>query len=113
MIKDLEKWNKEIEDSKDFDYGAAIVKVAGEVMRLLDKTENNVVGEEQFLNAHELILQADKNLQEHITGNQAGYVAYLVVKYHSRGEDFKRSWNKFFGDEKRKGVINPAIITIG
>ena len=110
MINDFNAWQKERESIGN-DYAMAIWVVADRVMQLLDKTINNVAGE--GLNAHDLILQADKDMQQHITGNQAAYVANLVVKYDSRSKDFMRSWNKFWGRENdTNGVINPAIVEI-
>lgn len=101
-----EEWQKEIADTKDDPYTSAIVRVAEKVMDLMEAK-----GDEPF-DAHELMLQANKELDEGITGNMSGFIAYLVSKYHSRGDEFKSSWNKRYGGDDSKGVVNPAIINI-
>ena len=80
------------------------MKVAKKVVELLDKATD--------FDADDLILKADEELKEGITGNMAGMIALLVSKYHSRGEEFRKSWNKHNGNENAKGVINPAIMII-
>jgi len=87
-------------------YAKAILDVARKTMEIIDKEP------QQEIDANELIRQADKELDEGITGNMAGYIAVLVSKYHERGDEFKKSWNKHWGNETAKGIINPAIITL-
>ncbi len=49
-----------------------------------------------------------------LSGFMAGCVASAVSHFHSRGEEYRKFWNKLWGiEEDKKGVVNPAIITIG
>lgn len=89
-------------------YVLAIVQVGEKVLDLMEALDPLAP-----IDANALILQADRELKEGITGNMAAYVAFIATKCHSRGEEFKKSWNKRNGDENRNGVINPAIMTIG
>lgn len=102
-IKNTKDWEKAT-SGKLNPYAKAIVRVAKKVIELLDKATD--------FDADDLILKANKELKEGITGNMAGMIALLVSKYHSRGEEFRKSWNKYNGNENAKGVINPAIMTI-
>lgn len=88
-------------------YVAAIVKIGEKVVDLME-----ALSEDQPIDANALILEADRFYDEGITGNMAAYIALIATICHSRGEEFKRSWNKHNGDENRKGVINPAILTV-
>jgi hypothetical protein len=102
-------WNEQIAANKS-DYGKCVVDVAREVMRLLDLPEN-----EKF-DADDLIRKADHVIDTGggITGFQAGCIAQIVVQCHSRGEEFRASWNKQYDDKPHPdGVFNPAIFTIG
>ena len=105
------KWRKNNDDP----YGGCYIKVAAEVMRLLDERSG------QF-DAHKLVCEADDNIKAGgITGFMAGAVAAMVSGCHSRGEEFRKAWNVSMqlgdeGDEanKRKNaVLNPALVTIG
>ena len=42
----------------------------------------------------------------------AGIISLMIVQCHSRGEEWKKKWNKEWGDENREGVINPAVLEI-
>lgn len=49
-----------------------------------------------------------------LTGALAGCVASAIVHFHKRGDEFRKFWNKQYGvSENKKGIVNPAIITIG
>ena len=48
-----------------------------------------------------------------LTGFMAGCMARAIAYYHPRGKEFKKYWNAQFGVKKAKGVVNPAILTIG
>jgi len=50
-----------------------------------------------------------------LTGFMAGCLAQSIHHFHERGEEFRVFWNKMNGikDEKAKGVVNPALFTIG
>ncbi len=109
MIKDKKGWKECVKNNQD-PYGRAAVDVAREAMRLLDD------GEHEDFDASDIITEADSNLGEGITGFMAGCIANIIVHCHSKGGEFKKSWNKYYalnkGDEERKGVINPALLTI-
>jgi len=109
--EDWEKWVKI--NAKD-PYSRCCVEVAKKVMELLD--DNN---HEKF-NANEIVLEADRLLNEGITGFMSGCVAQMVSHCHSRGEEFRKKWNEEtqIGDEgdkanEGKGVLNPALLSIG
>jgi hypothetical protein len=103
------KWKKWKKNNKD-PYGGCCVNVAREVMRLLDEREE--------FDASDLICEADTNIKAGgITGFMAGAVATMVAQCHSRGEEFRKSWNGDVGgatgQEDVKGVLNPAVLNIG
>jgi len=103
-ITNQKRWDSYVSKNKD-SYGKCCVDVARQVMKILDEVED--------FDTHKLIIQAEKEIGENgITGFMAGAIASMVVHCHSRGEEFKKEWNKSYGDEKREGVINPALITL-
>ena len=106
-IVDEKVW-KEYEDKNKDPYGGCCVKVAREVMRLLDEREE--------FNASDLISEVSKNVDSGgITGFMTGAVATMVAQCHSRGEEFNDSWNGHYGVTKEKAqqrTVNPALITI-
>jgi hypothetical protein len=102
----LEKQKTAEGEDKPDEYVLTILKVGEKVLDLMEALGDKPI------DANELILQADKELNESITGNMAAYVAFIATKCHSRGEEFKKSWNKHNGREDAKSVINPAVITI-
>ena len=108
-IINIKDWEEQKRINKD-PYGKCVIDVAGEVMRLLD------IPEYQDFNTHKIICDAEKNIGEDgITGFMAGCVAQIVSHCHSRGEEFRKKWNKDYGVEEDKakgGVVNPAILTI-
>ena len=95
-------------------YGKACVDVARRVMEILDTNEP--------FDTHKIICQADDEAlgkEGGITGFMAGCVAEMVSKYHSRGEEFRKAWNKDnqIGDEGDRandsgGILNPALLNI-
>ena len=107
MIIDELKWQSWINSNKD-DYGKACVDVAREVMRMLDTDEY------KEFEPNIIICKADDVIGAGgITGFMVGCVASMVSQVHSRGEEFKKKWNESYGvKDERKGVVNPAIITI-
>ena len=105
-IKNIEGWDKATGGELN-PYAKAIVKVAKKTMELLEAVDATAK-----IDANELILEADRECKEGITGNMAGMIALLISKYHERGEEFRKSWNTYNGKPEAKGVINPAIITI-
>lgn len=100
-----EKFEQEKKECEGNNYALCIVKVADKVMDYLEE-----LGDKEF-SADDLITRADRELNEGITGNMAAYVSMLVTKYHSRGEDFRKSWNKHWNRPDAKGIINPAVVT--
>lgn len=107
-----EDWKKWV-DANDDPYGGCCVKVAAEVMRLLDERPGD-------FDTNKIICEADDNIKAGgITGFMAGAVASMVSHCHSRGEEFRRKWNKdnqigTEGDKanEKGGVLNPALLNI-
>ena|SRR3990167_922757 len=104
----LEKQKIAEGENKPDAYVLAIIKMGEKVLDYME-----ALPETEAINANELILKANKELDEGITGNMAAYIAMIATKCHSRGEEFRKSWNKYNGKEEAKGIINPAIMTIG
>ena len=105
-ITDTENWERCKATNQD-PYGGTCIKVAQRVMEILDQEEGD-------FDCHELICRADDETKAGgITGFMAGCVANAVSSFHSRGDEFRRRWNKGYGvDDDKKGVVNPAILTI-
>ncbi len=106
-----EAWEKYVKLNKDDPYGKCCVDVARKVTEYLDDPHVPV------LDCHDLICKADKAIDAGgITGFMAGCVANMVSQVHSRGEEFRKAWNKPYmkeGQEDKGGVVNPAILTTG
>lgn len=100
------QYEAEGEDKPDV-YVLEILKVAEKVLDYMEALPEN-----EPIDADALISKADKELDSGITGNMAGFIAMIATKCHSRGEEFKKSWNKHWGNPDAKGVTNPAVITI-
>ena len=90
-------------ENKPGPYVLAILRVGEKVVDLMEAIDPIAK-----IDANELILEADRELKEEITGNMAAYVALIAIKCHSRGEEFRKSWNEYNGKSEAKGVINPA-----
>lgn len=112
-IANQESWDKWVASNTD-GYGGACVAVARNAMRLLD--EGFELKEPN--DTHKLICQADD--QGGITGFMAGAAASMISQCHSRGDEFRRLWNRNnqIGDEGERandsgGVLNPALLNIG
>lgn len=106
MITNSDEWKRAVAANLDA-YGKACIDVARAVMHLIDEPETPLVN----VNASELIYVANRKLKAGLTGFQAGAVAELVSKVHSRGDEFRVSWNNNYGHEGG-GIVNPAIMTI-
>ena len=105
-IINQELWDSYVEKNKD-PYGKCCVDVARKVMEFLDLNEE--------FEPSVIINQADDTIGAGgITGFMAGCVAQMVIQCHSRGDEFRKKWNKSYGveDENEKRVVNPAIINI-
>lgn len=100
-----EKFEQEKVECEGNEYALCIIKIADKVMDYLEE-----IGDGKF-SSDDLITRADRELKEGITGNMAAYVAALVTKYHSRGEDFRTGWNTYWKQPNSKGVVNPAVVT--
>ena len=107
-------WNDWVKNNKD-PYGKCYVDVARRVMEILDEEEGE-------FEPNALIARADKETNAGgITGFMAGCVAAMVAQCHSRGEEFRKKWNKEtqIGDEgdrankKKDAILNPALLRIG
>jgi hypothetical protein len=86
-IIDQEGWQK-CQDNNTDPYGNAAVKVARRVMEILDEEPGD-------FDTHETVCRADKESGAGgITGFMAGCVASIVSQCHSRGEEFRKKWNK-------------------
>ena len=110
MIKDKEMWESWVKANKD-PYGKCCVDVARETMKLLDDDKH------KDFDTNKIISEADDNIKAGgITGFMAGCIAQMICKCHSRGKEFKKKWNEHYAlneqDKDRKGVINPALLTI-
>ncbi len=112
-ITDETIWKSWVDANTD-PYGKACVDVARRAMEILDEEPGD-------FDCHALICKADKDIKcGGISGFMAGCVAGMISKCHSRGEEFRRKWNKNnqIGDEGDKanesgGVLNPALLNIG
>ena len=109
-----EDWEKWVKTNALDPYSNCCVEVARKVMELLD--DNN----HKKFNANEIVGEADRLLDAGITGFMSGCVAQMVSHCHSRGEEFRKKWNKETqiedeGDKANegKGVLNPALLSIG
>lgn len=108
------EWENWVKINND-PYGKTCVDVARRVMELLDEHHESAP-----LDTYALISKAEnENGAGGITGFMAGYVAQMVSRCHSRGEEFRRAWNldNQIHEEGKEinesgGVINPAILTI-
>ena len=104
---------KQCEDSNKDGYGGACVDVAREVMHLLDERPGP-------FDPNDIISEADDALGTGgITGFMAGCEAQMVAVYHSRGEEFRRAWNRKYQTPEQAeqsdasgGIVNPAILTL-
>lgn len=105
----LEKQKNPPADQPDLVPDAYVLCIIECGERLLDLLE--ALPENQPIDADALITEASKG--EGITGNMSHYIALIAVKCHSRGEEFRRSFNKGWGKEDAKGLVNPAIVSFG
>jgi hypothetical protein len=111
-ITDNTAWASWVKANDD-PYGGACIEVARRAMEILDEEPGD-------FDTHKLICRADDETKAGgITGFMAGAVASMISKCHSRGEEFRRKWNKDYqiggeGDKANEGsgVLNPALLTI-
>lgn len=111
-ITEKEKWESWVKNNQDA-YGGCCVKVAQQVMKILDEESGD-------FDCHTVICRADDEIEAGgITGFMAGCVASIVSQCHSRGEEFRLKWNKDNqisneGEKANKegGVLNPALLDV-
>lgn len=104
-ITNKKDWETYVKKNKD-EYGKCCVDIARKAMEILDEGY-------EIKYPNELITKAEKEVgEEGITGFMAGAISYMITRCHSRGEEWKKAWNKSYGDEGREGVINPALVTV-
>lgn len=108
-------WDRFVEINSHDPYSKCCVTVTRKVVELLDNLPADAV-----VNADQLITQADRELNTGITGFMAACVANAISSAHTRGEEFRTSWNKEGGgsqaekaNSKPGAVINPAVLSIG
>jgi len=100
----LNDWETYVTKNTQDGYSAGVVDASLRVMQALSEGKTPE--------------EAEKVIYEMgITGFMAGCMAQTVSHFHPRGNEFKQYWNRQFMDEKdaetAKGVVNPAILTIG
>lgn len=79
-------WEEWVKNNSNDGYSNCCVKVAEEVMRVLD---NEDIGDK---NTWKLICEADKNIKAGgITGFMAGAVVTMIFSVHSKGPEIARS----------------------
>ena len=100
-ITNVDVWNGFVEVNQD-PYSKCCVDVARGVMEALDKQEE--------FGAHDLICSVPGATG--ITGFMAAAVAKMVWTCHSRGDEFRKSWNTSWGVESEDKIVNPALMTI-
>ena len=101
----LDKQKVDENGNEEDAYVMGIIRVAEKSLTILE-----AIGEGP-IDADAIISKAGEG--EGITGNMAAYVAYICVKCHSRGEEFRKSWNTYWNRPDAEGVINPAVVTVG
>ena len=96
-----EKYKKYVAINSKDDYSKAVVDAGEVVGKALDEGKT-------LQEAHDVMHGHD------LTGFMAGCVAQAIARYHPRGEEFRVWWNAKNGikDTKKKGVVNPAIMTL-
>ena len=107
-------WQKWQDNNQDL-YGGACVKVAKKAMELLDDPKYLFDDPWKLINDADTLSGAGG-----ITGFMAGAAASMISECHTRGDEFRRKWNKETqigteGDKANEsgGILNPALLTIG
>jgi hypothetical protein len=97
----LEKeWEEAVAKNQD-GYGHAVVDVTVKACKYLDEGLSCKKAEDKGVKG------------SGITGFMAGCMAQWITYFHPRGEEFRKYWNKQFGiKEDKKGVVNPAVVTV-
>jgi hypothetical protein len=113
-ITNQKLWDKCVKNNTD-PYGNEVIMVARRAMEILDTEQGE-------FDCHALICRADdESGAGGITGYQAGVVAKVISSVHNRGEEFRKRFNgEYIKDPAKlkeandgKGIVNPAILTVG
>ena len=96
--KGLEKKYKSYVKVNKDGYSLAVIKSGEAVGKALDEGKTPA--------------EADESMGDDLTGFQAGCVAQAIAHFHPKGEEYRKWWNKQYGVEDAKGIVNPAVVTI-
>jgi len=97
LEKEYESYVSKNQDS----YGNEVILVTARVCKLLDEGKTPQEAEDEGIK------------DSGITGFMAGAMASSIARFHPRGEEFKKFFNKQCGGTgEEKGTINPAILTV-
>ena len=115
--KDQSAWDADYNANKDDGYGAAALSFANRFARFLETKINE--GLAQGKTIRQVFEESGDKMShvadvEGITGFMYGCAVQCLVRCWLYGEDLRKWHNKSYGvDEESKGVVNPAILTIG
>jgi len=100
LIKDKKKqeeWKRLVSSSNGF-YSIGIIEGAVNGMKKLSEGAS--------------LSQAEEAAENGQSVNSMSYCCSLISYYSRRGEEFRRYWNRQFGEENSEGVVNPAVLHI-
>ena len=84
--------------------------VARKAMEMLDEDSG-------LIDSYDLITKADDAIKANgITGCMAGAVAAIISECHSRGEEFRKTWNLETGNEKvneKNYILDRTLLKLG
>lgn len=106
-LRDASFWEQMVRANPD-SYGAAVLRYAELWARLMEARISEGVALEYC--AESLSHLAD---EEGITGAMYGMAVAVLSKAWIHGEPLRKWHNKEYGNPESKGVINPAILTVG
>ncbi len=103
-LKDEKKWKKLVEINTD-PYSKCCIDIARRTMKIMDESKE--------IDSCKILHKARREMKEDITIAMAGMIAKIVSECHSRGDEFRISWNvSYYEDEETQRVVNPAFITL-
>ena len=97
LDKEYASWEIRAKKSK----GEKVLDSVLEVGRLLDSDFPIEVLIQEIV--HELVLRLE--VINFIRKEDVGYVALAVSKFHRRGDEFRRHWNKFWDNEEKAAEL--------
>lgn len=104
----VENWNKFVENNKD-PYGSATIEFAQRWAQLMEKRIDGGAKLEDIAKECSDIADTDG-----ITGYMYGRAVGALYHAWIHGQTLGKWHNRQYGvDESKKGVVNPAILTIG